>query len=61
MTDESSHSRRIDMLADEFLTRRRNREHPTIKESEPALPRSIDPYIPIDLETIIGPNLSLIL
>ncbi|NQV35233.1 MAG: protein kinase, partial [Phycisphaeraceae bacterium] len=31
MTDESSHSQRIDLLADEFLTRRRSGEHPTIE------------------------------
>ena len=32
MTDESSHSQRIDLLADEFLARRRNGESPTIEE-----------------------------
>ena len=32
MTDESSHSKRIDMLADEFLARRRRGESPTIEE-----------------------------
>lgn len=32
MTDESSHSRRIDTLADEFLTRKRRGENPTVEE-----------------------------
>jgi eukaryotic-like serine/threonine-protein kinase len=49
MTDRPTHNIRIDILVDEFITRKRRGEHPTIKEycvKHPDLAQEIRELLP---------------
>ncbi len=49
MMDRSNHNRRIDILVDEYLARKRRGQHPTIKEycvKHPDLAREIRELFP---------------